>query len=174
MNPNYSYLINAYDGPYMSVLGKKLGACFFNTHPRWLLHDDGWLEVSAPMDSVAVAQRFRATMNIYINEYLPFCHISPIRQAWLVKTIAFLKEHGDVYLVRLPEHPALLSCDNKLYPRFNVFMDSIANREKIPYFSFSDSCAKYSYIDGSHLATGSAALVSRELCRLIQNYRHRP
>ncbi|HEY4149726.1 MAG TPA: hypothetical protein VGM41_12390, partial [Chitinophagaceae bacterium] len=89
-------------------------------------------------------------------------------------TIAFLKEHGDVYIVRLPVHPALLAVDNKFYPRFNNFIDSLARQQNVPYFSFSDSCAKYSYVDGSHLATSSGALVSRELCRLIQNYRHRP
>ncbi len=170
-NPNFSYLINAYSKPYMNVLATKIKDRFFNIRPFWQVHKDGWLEVSRPMDSASVAQRFHTTLDIYSTAYLPYCGISPIRKSYLAKTIAFLKEHGDVYLVRLPVHPSLLAVDNRLYPQFDAYMDSLAREQKTPYFNFSDSCGKYTYIDGSHLMISSGTLVTKELCRLIQDYR---
>ncbi|HEY4148250.1 MAG TPA: hypothetical protein VGM41_04950, partial [Chitinophagaceae bacterium] len=72
-NPNFLYLINGYGQPYMSVLSTKIKTRFLNRYPDYKLHNDGWLELSYPMDSASVAGRFKTTLNIYSTQYLSTC-----------------------------------------------------------------------------------------------------
>jgi hypothetical protein len=170
--PNLFYLVNGYDGPYMKILATKVKTRFMNNYPNSYLHENGWMEATFPMDSQSVRRRLQASLDKYDKMYLPQCAVSPARISWLIKTISFLQRHGDVYLVRLPVHPSLLVIDNKLFPRFDTFIDSVARQQNIPYFNFSDSCARYNYFDGVHLTIQSATRVSGELARLMARRKH--
>ncbi|HSC39301.1 MAG TPA: hypothetical protein VLD19_15565 [Chitinophagaceae bacterium] len=169
--PNFAYLVNGYEKPYIKILTTKVATSLLNDYPEYHLREDGWLEVTQPMDSLSVQKRQQAVLNAYRKLYLPRCFISPVRIGWLVKTISFLQQYGDVYLVRLPVHPSLLAIGNELSPRFDTLIDSLARQQKVPYFNFSDSCANYTYMDGSHLSIESGTRVSEQLARLIAGYK---
>lgn len=170
-NPCFIYLAKDYPMPYITLLTGKIHRSFPGFRPGFRLHDDGWLEISRSMDSATKNISMRSTLSIY-NDYDSTKAISRTRLSWLAKTIHFLQQHGDVYLVRLPADPKVTAIENRFCPAFNTIIDSIARRQQTPYFNFMDSCAKYTYTDGTHLWKGSGALVSKELSRLIINHRH--
>ena len=62
MNPNFPYLIKGYTDPYGTVLTRKMQTTFFNDFPPTLLHKDGWLEVTVPMDSTSIHTRMQTTL----------------------------------------------------------------------------------------------------------------
>ena len=170
-NPNFIYLARNYSQPYLTLLTGKIHRAFFHYRPPMYLHDDGWLESSIAMDSLSVSDRSSATFSRY-QAYLDSFKISRTRIHWLGKTIAFLQRHGDVYMVRIPVSPPLLSLENGFCPYFNPLMDSIARQQGVPYFDFTGASAGYRYIDGSHLDRESSGRLSEELSQLIINYRH--
>ena len=169
--PCLVYLAKDYPVPFMTLVTGKIHRQLFPFHPRFLLHDDGWLEVYRPMDSTSIKSDMEALLTLYTG-YRNTKTMSYTRLSALTETIRFLQQHGDVYLVRLPAHPAILAIENQLCPGFHGIIDSIARAQRVPYFSFIDSCTKYTYTDGTHLWKGSGAVVSEELSRLILNYRH--
>jgi hypothetical protein len=169
--PCFIYLAKDYPVPYMTLVTGAIHRRLLHFRPAFQLHDNGWLEVPAPIDSTRMKGAMQSTLAMY-TRYRDAKTMSHTRLSALVETIGFLRQHGDVYLVRLPAHPEILAIENQVCPGFNEVIDSIARTHHTPYFSFIDSCTKYTYTDGTHLWKGSGALVSEELSRLILNYRH--
>lgn len=170
--PNFPYLFNCYNEPYITILTKRIKEQVSEQHAPRYLHNDGWLEITVPMDSLSVARRTNTTLATYEKQFLHTYTPSATRRQYLGETIRFLKQHGDVYLVQLPVHPALAAINHLFYPAFNQFMDSIARQHQAPHFNLTGSAAAYTFIDGSHLCKESAAAVSAELARLIIQYKH--
>lgn len=168
--PNFLYLANNYPKAYTCILTTRIENHYSQDDTGWQLHKNGWFEVNPPMDSTSVAARIKATEAAYAA-YLPHTTVSPVRKAYLVKTIDFLREHGDVYMVRMPMYPGVSYYSERLYPGFDRFIDSIARPRGIPYLNFIDSNARYSYTDGSHLSKASGALVSAQLAQMILEHR---
>ena len=170
-NPCFTYFIKDYPMPYLTLFTGKLHRDFFHFRPDFRLHENGWLEISCGMDSLTVKDRSAATLFRLVHD-MNQKTISNTRLSYLTKTIRFLQQHGDVYVVRMPVHPNTLAVENKLCPVFNRIIDSLTRQCRVPYFNFTDSCSKYTYVDGSHLWKESGALLSKELSQLIINYRH--
>lgn len=163
MDPNFFYLLNAYNAPYLTILTKKARTTFFKTSTQTLLHNDGWLEVNLPIDSLSKVQWRQANVDIYQNTYLTTYTHSATRQLYLTRTIEFLQQHGDVYLVRLPVHPDLCRIDDTFFPGFDVLMDSLSKKYKAPYINFAKDGARYTYRDGIHVEKASGVQLSGEL-----------
>lgn len=158
--PNPLYLLKNYnDSFYKILLPAKRKEMF--------LHNDGWLEVTIPMDSAIVNKRTHDKINDYQNNLLPKQKYSSQRFAYLKMTIDFLKQHGRVYLVRLPVHPDIMKIDNLLIPDFNFKISSLARQEKIPYFDLTSLNDSLVYTDGNHLYKKSGEFVSKKIAKLI-------
>ena len=58
MCPNIPYLIISYNQPYINLL-------LYKKDNAELLHENGWLEINVPMDSISVAKRTRIKIEHY-------------------------------------------------------------------------------------------------------------
>jgi len=154
MDPNPYYLLENYSGKYYELLLPKGRSMF--------LHQDGWLEVTVPMDSAEMERKVQAKVKKYEKDNLPFYKFSTLRFDYLAKTIAFLKEHGDVYLVRLPVHPSMMELENRLMPDFNEKMQEVVPMAS-GYLDMTDLNDQCTYTDGNHLEKSSGKIVSEKV-----------
>ena len=154
LNPNLFYLVKSYGEPYINIIRK------WNTTTALNLHQDGWLEVDAPMDSVHVAKSLEAKLAFYRKNYLPAYKFSDLRLNYLAKIITYLQEHGKVYLVRLPVHQMMFTIEDELMPDFDEKIKDITMDGNIPYLNFRLLKNEYQYVDGNHLYKASGKQVS--------------
>jgi hypothetical protein len=159
--PNLFYLINCYDEPYYTILSRKY------KHPPQFVHNDGWLEVNVPMDSISANKRLEKKIKDSWLNSLPKNKFSEVRLRYLIKIISFLKTHGKVYLVRLPVHERMLEIENSLMPQFDSLLTQESYKLNVDYFNFKNSSAKYSYTDGNHLYKTSGKELSAEIAKRI-------
>ena len=155
--PNFYYLSNYMSGKYHKILSRP--AVTF-------LHDNGWLEVSLDLDSISVARRTKTTLLEY-EKYAEEYRFSKVRLDYLVQTINYLDDFGDVYLVRLPISPQLMQIENRLAPNFSNLMQLPAKRS-CGFLDLTDKNSLFSYTDGVHLSKESGQIVSIEIAKWIQ------
>ncbi|SHJ10032.1 hypothetical protein [Flavobacterium terrae] len=158
INPNLEYIFEKFSGKYYKL--------FSQTDKSMFLHDDGWLEVTAEMDSLSVTKRKNEKINTYKKENLPNFKLSEFRLKYLKKTIQFLKLHGDVYLLRMPIHPDFFKLEQKLMPQFNEVISEIVPLTN-GYLDLTTTNSKYTYIDGIHLWKESGLLVSEVVANWV-------
>lgn len=161
ISPNFFYLLRSYEKPYSTLFWQRKDSEMF-------LHNDGWLEVTIPMDSATVARRLKDKAAEYRNKNLPKYKFSEVRWRYLEKTIDFFKGHGEVFIVHMPVHDSLLQIDNALMPDFETRLVTLAKYKSVPYLNFTDSNTKYQYTDGNHLYKTSARIVSEEIAGWIK------
>lgn len=157
--PNFEYLMKEYAQSWGKILYNPVDNHTF-------LHDDGWLEVRVPMDSLSLQKRVREK----IADYESLSHVarfSPTRIHYLEQTIAFLNKYGSVYLVRLPTSESIAEIENKSMPDFDDKMIGLSKKYKIKYWSFFSQNSEYEYTDGNHLYYQSALKISQKLAEMI-------
>jgi hypothetical protein len=173
--PNWRYLSKYISKGWGSIFITKLENRLYQfinkkattTKHSWTyVHDDGWLEVITPIDQKTVARRtqkkikdYRATVNSNT--------ISSVRIAYLKQTIKFLKNHGQVYLFRLPVHPEIELIANQLHPKFDAEMLNIAHDYKVTYHSYMSQSSAYLFTDGNHLYKNSCRQISAQIGEYI-------
>ncbi len=158
ISPNFKYLTDNLGGKFYRIL--------YNHSPIFL-HDDGWLEVTVPMDSLAVRRRMEVRLRKYRKENLPYFKFSSLRSDYLLRTIRYLKEHGSVYLVRLPVHDSILAIDTESMPDFREKMHgAIALADG--YLDMTGNNEGYLFNDGSHLHKESGRVVSEKIAIWIR------
>ena len=163
INPNIVYLMRNYDKPYYNLLRRDQSSMF--------LHNNGWLEVTIDMDSTAIKIRSENKINEYLTNYLPFFKFSELRLEYLSKTIEFLKQHGDVFLIRLPVHPKMRNIDQQMIADFDDKMVDLAFKLNISYNNMSELNSEYIFTDANHLYKKSAYDLTIKLAKWILNQR---
>lgn len=152
-NPNVSYLLNSFDDNYIKIL---------INFSLMEVHSDGWLEVFPPMDSIAIENKIAEKILEHTLKLEKF-QFSKTRFEYLKKTIEILKNHGKVYLVRLPVCPEITKIEAELIPDFDLKINDLANEEELLYLNLINSGTKFTFIDGIHLSKDSAKEVSRKV-----------
>jgi hypothetical protein len=159
MSPNIDYLLHSYSDPYINLFtGKKPDGVF--------LHEDGWLEISADMDSVSVGNRLRTTLENYQSKLKTY-RFSEVRWRYLIKTIEDLRKYGEVYMVRLPVHEDIYRIDETLMPECSRKLSELAGRLDVPFFDLTADNGRYAYVDGNHLHKTSSLAVSSDIAERI-------
>jgi hypothetical protein len=170
--PNLEYIFLYYPKPYYVLLYNQI-----RNDPNSILrpyvkgfqnysvvlHDDGWLEVSVPMDSVSINERFYSRIEEH-KKYFSLRHFSQFRFSYLKKTIEFLQQHGNVVLVRLPIDKRLFALEDNYMPDFNSLMSQLASDYNIPYYTFK---IDYLTTDGNHLYKSDSKVISSEILKRI-------
>jgi hypothetical protein len=156
-DPNIQYLLENFNDNYIKIL---LNFSLMD------VHSDGWLEVSPPMDSTRVEKRIAENSVAQEVKATKF-QFSETRFDYLKKTIETLKEHGRVYLVRLPVNAKIATIEDTLIPDFDLKMGKLAQKESVPYLNLINSGTKFTFTDGVHLYKDSAKKVSLEVGRWI-------
>lgn len=126
------------------------------------LHPDGWLEVSIGTDSAQVRARTARKLLDY-RRLAATQHLSAGRVQALRQTIAFLKQHGRVYVVRLPVGPSLLKLEQTYQPGFDPLLRQLAATLAVPYLDYSTK--PYPTTDGNHLQRAASAAFSQQLAQ---------
>lgn len=150
--PNIQYLLKYYDKRFWNLI--------FNPDSTMLLHDDGWFELTVPMDSASVEERTKIRIQDYRNIYSSQYKFSSVRFNYVIQTIKYLQNFGTVYLVRLPVHPLMMQIESKQMPDFNDKIQKIAGETQVDYLDMTDLNSAFTYVDGNHLHKDSGKKVS--------------
>ncbi len=159
-NPNLAYLAHYQTKPLYRLLLDYATA-------TERLHPDGWLEVRIGTDSAQVRARTAQKLQDY-RRLAATQRLSAGRLGALRQTIEFLKQHGRVYVVRLPVGPPLLRLEQAYQPNFDRLMRQTAAAEAVPYLDYS--AEPYATTDGNHLQRAASAAFSQRLAAdLLKN-----
>lgn len=155
--PNLQYLAKLYDKQYYDIIkGNK----------NMFLHKDGWLEVNIIMDSIIIKDKIERKVKSYLMNTLPKYKFSLFRLKFLIKTIKYLDNYGEVYLVRLPVHPKIMEVDNMLINNFNDKIKEAINKSS-GYYDMTRFNDEFIYTDGNHLYKKSGIKVSEDIANWI-------
>ena len=152
-NPNLAYLARFQTKPFYRLLLDYATA-------TERLHPDGWLEVRIGTDSAQVVARTARKLHDY-RLLAASQHLSAGRLQALRQTIAFLKQHGRVVLVRLPVGSSMLQLEQVYQPGFDQLMRQMAADYELAYFDYS--AQPYATTDGNHLQREASAAFSQRL-----------
>lgn len=136
-------------------------------------HPDGWQEVLTENGSYVVSKEevlkwkgmnIEETMKMK-EHYKP----SKVRILYLEKTINYLNDFGQVYLVRVPISKEFFEIEQSFWPEFNTVIEEIANKNEVIYFDYSNAEETYNFYDGSHLFGNGAKKFTQQLCNDIKS-----
>lgn len=160
LNPNIEYLLESFNEKNEAILRNKNRKGLYQT---FYVHDDGWLEVTIESDMISEALRTKNKISSYSKRLPNYKGFSEYRSEYLIKTIDLLKQHGDVYLVRIPVIDGMLEVENELVPDFDNRMNELARDYQIPYINMMPFNVDYDYTDGQHLTVASGKQFSLDL-----------
>lgn len=161
--PNFNYLLFHYSEQYIYILTRKIKYV-----SQGLVHDDGLVETGLSTDPKLVAERIEKKIISY-TEQTKHYEFSEIRLNYLVKTVEFLKQHGNVYIVRLPVVKPLLKLENSIIPDFDQKINKISQKHNLNYLNLTTKVEDYSYDDGNHLDTESGKIASKDIAEWIKS-----
>ncbi len=164
-NPNYEYLLKNYHQSWFDLYkyrddyGKR----------SIFLNNNGWLEVNISLDSVDYIKKEREKIAFY-KKSANLMAYSYKRIDYLKKMINYLKNHGSIYLVRMPQSSQLSTIENEYMPQFDSIMKNLTQELDLHYFNFISLGEKYTYTDGNHLSIKGGAKLSSQLSDSILKY----
>lgn len=164
-NPNIEFLLKNYH--------KGWGDMILANTVRTVqseLHSNGWLEITIPMIKGKHEQRMRDKINLYRKQNFHTKTLSAIRLEYLKKTIRYLKQYGEVYLVRIPLDERLAELEREYLPEFDELMKDCASELNVPYFNYLGDNALYQTTDGNHLYKESAKVFTEKLAQDIRKH----
>jgi len=164
--PNLEYLIR------FSILNKKF---YRRTNTKEMINSSGRYisRLSMDEDSSEVLKRFYDVILPEYYEYvLPTYTLSEERVESLIKLIRYLKEQGEVYLVRLPVGPEYSAIMDSIYPSFDQDMKRLTIEEKVSYINFRTNNLDYRTTDGVHLYNSEGTRMTHALCDSIKVIRN--
>lgn len=152
--PNYKYLTHHFENKYYTIVAHN---------SPMLLHNDGWLEVFIHKDNTNIARRTKYTMDSYKDLAAKY-QFSAVRLRYLLKTMEYLQQYGQVYLVRLPVDPLLFEIESNVLPDFNAVL-APAIQASNGYLDLTQYNNDYQYTDGVHLNVQSGQKVSATIAK---------
>ncbi|WP_010517365.1 hypothetical protein [Croceivirga radicis] len=162
-NPNYSYIINCYgQGLYHALFAQRAPG-------NVITHNNGWNEVLVSGSDFTLSDALKMDWKrqnlAYFQRRLPKEETKSYRLEWFGRTIEYLKDKGQVLLVRMPADKEIIDFENENSPNFRKSMDSITKIHQIPYLDYSENTSGYETYDGSHLHSESAIQFSTQLAK---------
>lgn len=159
VNPNYEYIL------------RNLNLFSFRHvfKTNYLLHKDGWMErKKLSKDEFSFNSRKKVQKDMIVD-FLDYYKLSNVRKQSFYDLIKDLKEHGDVFFVRSPIDLDILEIENKFYPEFDNFIDSVAISNDIKYFNFTrhPKLKEFSNYDGHHIDKKGGELFTKALADSI-------
>lgn len=163
--PNYEYIRNCFGG--------SLYKGFFRMKPfgNITVHQDGWVAFADQYDfytvTTAMTQEWKEQTLATYQKVIAQQKRSASRIASFIKIIKLLKQHGKVYLVRMPASDEVITFENTYWRTFDQEILAIAKQEQVPFFNHSLSNETYRFYDGSHFFDESARQYTQQLCEEI-------
>ncbi len=153
--PNIEFVLRNYGKPiYELILNDNGGNVNLKTFKN------GWLQVTVPMDSVSFNSRLSSTQAFYKKEFSSM-EVSEKRKRAFISVLDFLKEKGEVYIVRLPLHNSVHVMENDFFPEFDEYIGTVASNNGLQYINLVSK--KYETTDGQHISSSAAKELSSYL-----------
>ncbi|SFT41584.1 hypothetical protein SAMN04489724_0658 [Algoriphagus locisalis] len=162
-NPNVPYLLKWFSKSYYEIILMR------SKNNLSKLNEDGWFMTGENV-SKNVMDHQRKLMVDYYTDYLNKYSLSELRLKYLKETIGFLKERGDVYLVRMPLHTDILKIEEQVVIDFDQKIHELSNLFDVPFFDYSKSVNVFEFKDGLHLDKKSAENFSNQLVERISRF----
>lgn len=141
MYPNFEYIFTNYGNfTFKSILRR-------NTQT----HDDGWMEDKNMAGSASTRETWEKKWIKTHNNFIKKWKKSEYRVSKLSETVAYLKNYGTVYLVRMPTGSAIEKIEYDYWQDLDMTINKIAVKNEVPYFNFSKLENRYETYDGVHL-----------------------
>lgn len=158
--PNFDYLAKNYT---------KSWANFYKPvdTTEMLLHEDGWLEVTVPMQPNHVRSRTNSKVRTYRTKVLPNYTFSPNRFKQLEATAQYLRKYGEVVFVRLPIAKEMKALEDIYIKDFDTRMCTLAKKMTLRYWSFVQDPDNYVYTDGNHIYKDSGKKLSADIANMV-------
>lgn len=169
VNPNLEYLLESFDFSITKELNKKIMPDK-NQMVEVSILDNGQVQGK-------VIKRFSPEKRKAVNKEkmdelknrIAGLTMSPIRLQYFAKTVAFLKKHGKVVLVRMPISKTAYAIENSFIPDFDKIITGISQAEKVPYINYNAFSNRYEWIDEVHLEPASMDKFSGQIGKDIIN-----
>ncbi|SFC35249.1 hypothetical protein SAMN04489722_102266 [Algibacter lectus] len=159
-NPNYEYLIKNWNFFHFRGIFRQSS----NTHK------DGWMEEkNLPKDTRLLNQWKNGQISLY-TRYSKTWTKSNTRLNDLNELANYLKNFGQVFLVRLPIDKELFEIENRYWPSFNEEILKITNKESINYLNFCKEENFFKTYDGIHIDKFSGVEFTKILSDSIQHH----
>ena len=159
MNPNIEYFFKNYSFFHFKAAFRK----------NSIVHNDGWLEESnLTKDTVTLNLWKKKQIGLYkgfINKW----EKSQYRLDKLSETVAFLKKHGTVIIIRMPNSKPILALENKFWKDFDSNVIQIAAKNKVKYINYTQIDNPFYSYDGVHLDKHGGYQFTKSLCDSIKN-----
>jgi hypothetical protein len=161
MNPNYEYLFKNYNFFHFKGMFRKSSKT----------HKDGWLEESnLTKDTILLNNWKNNQIKIFLTDIDKY-YISDIRVASLNQLIKNLREHGTVFMVRMPISKEFLALENLHYQEFDTIVKTLVATNNINYFDFNLSTNQhYDTYDGHHINKYDGKKFTKVLSDSINKY----
>jgi hypothetical protein len=165
VNPNIQYLSKFYNERHF--IFEHLYSVMAN-RDRAILDNNiyGSMNVSVKADTVNLNFRLKRRLKYYIKEYEGI-GFSQARFDAFARMVQYLKERGEVYIIRLPIAELMMKEEMRIFPEFDQKMEVFAKENNLKYFNFIHVSKNYITTDGSHLYHPSAELLTEQLCDSI-------
>ncbi|MCX6200117.1 MAG: hypothetical protein NTY88_13025 [Bacteroidetes bacterium] len=164
VNPNVDYIIRE---------NRRLGDLLFLHERKLLVHKDGWLEVTIPMDKISIEARTKSKLAEYLKHKQEYVE-SKARWKYLKETIAYLQTKGNVILVRLPIETRMIAIENSFSPYFSRKIQLLSTDMRVPFFDMHPLSPKLIFNDGNHISKVSAYQISEILADTINQIFYQP
>lgn len=161
LDPNFDYLLRNFREPLYRLLSPRRQQSIERAHAN------GWIEIRLPDDSAARTARQQAGLRGYADVFARY-RWSPLRVKWLRESIATLRPHGRVVLVRLPVSPGMAEMEAAYRPTFDTELSVLAREEGAEFLNLIGDSAHYETTDSNHLTHESAQRCSRVIAERLR------
>ena len=156
-NPNFEYFLKNVENTHFTTI--------FKQNAR--LHEDGFFEDhNIPSDSIAIKKAHQNREKDYIG-FTKKHKKSVYRFNKLDETIRFLKQHGTVILLRMPNAAKIDAIENSFWKNFDIEMQQLAQKNNARYIDYSLKPKRFNFFDGVHLDPKGSQEFTISLCDSI-------
>ncbi len=164
MNPNFEYLAERAKYKLYQYVEFK-----FRGNDRMLLHNDGWLEITIPMDQPEIQRRMEQKLSEYRKKFESELEISDYRLSYLKKTIEYFSSYGSVYIVRMPVSEPMYELEKSYWNDFDNTVNQITAETGAEYINLIDYTGIVQTTDGHHLYKNDGLFISEQILQRINN-----
>ena len=165
MNPNLEYIINHYNKSHITTVWDDV----LGREGKTFLEESGWLRVDVDVNENKVEERIKGKIEAY-RGLVEQWNLSSTRVSYLAETISFLREHGQVFVVRIPVSEEMLQLEQAYAPEFNSMVDSVTTKHDGVYLDYSDESGEYQTTDGNHLWKEDARRFTSRMLRSLDRH----
>jgi hypothetical protein len=165
IKPNAEYIIESYEQRNIQLLLNRYRKGSYETLN---VSKDGWLQVKLEKNDFNQKRRTQLKMETYYEHLKTYDGFSNIRLSYLKKTIDYLKQYGQVFMVRLPVNDEMMLIEKHLVSIFDERMEGLSKEFEINYINFTPLRSNFSYLDGHHLDSNSSVVFSEILAKEIK------